>query len=189
MKHRGRSWFFLSIAFVACIGVIVLYMAESHKILSVEPTAWTQDQSADCAVVLTGGSGRVREGFDLLAQNRVKKLIISGVYPAARLREIFPEWPYYGPISEDDVILDRRSNTTFGNAQQTLPLVEALKCESMILVTSRVHMYRSFKIFRKVYGPDMPIYRRAIVSGEYDPNWLDISLEATKSIFYSVWAY
>lgn len=152
-------------------------------------TSWEEDQQADCAVVLTGGAGRVREGFDLLAQKRIKKLIISGVYPHATLREIFPQWPYYGSLDQRDVVLEKRSGTTYGNAQQSLPLVEALHCRDLILITSRIHMYRSLRIFSAVFPSSIPIYPRSIVQGSYDSPWPELTMEVVKSLFYSLWAY
>lgn len=166
-----------------------LYMREIKRVSSFGPTAWEEDHRADCAVVLTGGPGRVREGFDLLAREAVQKLIISGVHPYASLREIFPQWPFYGNINERDVVLERRSETTYGNAQQSLPLVEALHCRSLVLITSTLHMYRAQRTFRNVFPPDFPIVYRAILSGRYKPGFQDLAIEATKSIFYSIWAY
>lgn len=169
--------------------VAALLFQESQKILAQEVSAWTEEHRADCVVVLTGSRGRVREGFDLLVQGRVRKLIISGVYPGSELRDIFPQWPFYGPLNEEDVILEKRSNTTYGNAQQSLPLVEALRCRDLILVTSRLHMYRASKIFHAVFPPDFTIYTRAVVGGRYEPEFLDLMLEAVKSLFYEMWAY
>lgn len=171
------------------VGTGYLFWQESQKVLSTEPTAWFQEQTGDCAVVLTGGPSRVREGFDLLAQGRIRKLIISGVFPGAELREIFPEWPFYGPISEEDVVLEKRSGSTFGNARQSLPLVEALKCRNIILVTSRLHMYRSERIFKSVFPSEIEIIPRAIVAGSLKPSFIDLSLESFKSLFYAIWAY
>jgi uncharacterized SAM-binding protein YcdF (DUF218 family) len=119
----------------------------------------------------------------------VRKLLISGVYPQAELRDIFPQWPYYGPLSEDDVILEKRSNTTYGNAQQTLPLVEALRCRDLILITSRIHMYRAARIFHAVFPSDFVIYPRAVVAGRYQPEIPDLLLESVKSLFYHVWTF
>ncbi len=164
-------------------------MVESKKILAQKITAWTDDQRGDCAVVLTGSPGRVREGFDLIAQGRVRKLIISGVYPQAELIDIFPQLPYYGPISESDIVLEKRSLTTYGNAQQTQPLVEALQCKDIILVTSRLHMYRSLRIFRSVFPPEFEIKPRAVIAGSIDPDFFELTLEVTKSLFYRLWAY
>jgi uncharacterized SAM-binding protein YcdF (DUF218 family) len=166
-----------------------VYSRERQNILAQKPTEWTEPAHADCAVVLTGGPARIRAGFDLLSQNRVRKLIISGVYPGAVLREIFPQLPFYGPISEDDIILEKRSSTTYGNAQQSLPLIEALHCKSVVLVTSRLHMYRSFRLFRSVLPPEIRITPRAVVANRLEPNPIEIFIETVKSLFYSLFAY
>lgn len=166
-----------------------LYRREK-RLISAEPiSAWSEDHKADCAIVVTGGPGRVREGFDLLAQGQVHKLIISGVHPKATLREIFPQWPYYGGLHAEDVVLERRSGTTFGNAQQSLPLVEALRCRSLVLITSHLHMRRAFKTFREVYPPEILILTRAVSSGSVPPRPGDLTVEVLKSLFYSLWAY
>lgn len=152
-------------------------------------TSWDEDVSADCAVVVTGGPARIQEGFDLLARHAVQKLIVSGVHPHAELREIFPKIAYYGEIRDQDVVLEKRSQTTFGNAQQTLPLVEALRCRDMVLITSRTHMYRTMRTFQAEFPPEFPIIPRAVVSGSIEPSMQNVLLESLKSLFYSFWAY
>ncbi|MCB0392102.1 MAG: YdcF family protein [Bdellovibrionales bacterium] len=166
-----------------------LFYKESQKILSTNLNSWSQDYTADCAVVLTGAAGRVREGFDALYQNRVKTLIISGVYQGASWKEIFPQWIYYGALDPKNIILEKRSETTYGNAQQTLPLVEAVGCRDILLITSRLHMYRSFKIFSKYYPDSITVQPVAVVSGNYSPKVEDVLYESMKSLFYSLWAY
>lgn len=165
------------------------FFFESRKILSEPITVWTQDPVADCAVVLTGGSNRVREGGDLLARGQVKKLILSGVYTNAQFREIFPLWPFYGDVREKDVIFDRRSGTTYGNAQQSLPIVEALGCRDVILVTSNIHMYRAYRTFKASYPPTIPIIPYTVNSGRYESSWYEVSTEVLKSLFYNLWAF
>jgi uncharacterized SAM-binding protein YcdF (DUF218 family) len=158
--------------------------------IALEPiSAWTEDHKGDCAVVLTGGAGRVREGFDLLAQGQVRKLIISGVHAHSTLRDIFPQLPFYGDLRPEDVILERRSTTTYGNAVQSLPLVEALRCRRVVLITSHVHMRRSLKTFRAVFPADVLLSTRSISSGAVPARSSDVFVEALKSIFYSLWAY
>ena len=166
-----------------------LFYRESQLILKNPVNAWSEDFTADCAVVLTGASGRVREGVDALYQNRVKTLIISGVYQGARWKEIFPQWIYYGELDPQDIILEKRSATTYGNAQQTLPLVEAIGCRDILLITSRLHMYRSFRIFDKYFPDSITIQPVAVVSGSYRPKVEDVFYESLKSLFYSLWAY
>lgn len=165
------------------------YVREFRRVLNQPLHSWVEDHVADCAVVLTGGPNRIREGIDLLARKSVKKVIISGVHPQADLREIFPQWPFYGDLREQDVILEKRSRTTFGNAQQSLPLVEALRCRDVILITSRSHMYRAMKMFQAEFPPGIPIYARATIAAQVQPSWPEVGLEAIKSLFYLAWAY
>ena len=174
---------------VLVVTLVWAFVRELRTILSQPLASWSEDQSADCAVVVTGGPNRVREGFDLLSRRAVQKLIISGVHPQAELREIFPLWPYYGDLREQDVVLERRSRTTYGNAQQSLPLVEALRCRDVILITSRAHMYRALKTFRAEFPPGFTILPRAVVGASIGPGWGEATLETLKSIFYSLWAY
>jgi uncharacterized SAM-binding protein YcdF (DUF218 family) len=165
------------------------FVHEVREIVLQPLSAWTEDVNADCAIALTGGPNRVREGFDLLSKRNVLKLIVSGVNPQAELRNILPVWPYYGDLHEQDVILDRRSRTTYGNAQQSLPLVEALHCRDAVLITSRVHMYRALKTFRAQFPVGYAIVPYAVAGTIEPPSWDEISVEALKSLFYSLWAY
>ncbi len=182
-----RPELFLVVLLVAAF--LVAFVREYAKVTAQPINSWQEDVSADCAVVLTGGSNRVREGFDLLSRGQIKKLIISGVYSNAQLREIFPLWPFYGNIREQDVVLDRRSTTTYGNAQQTLPIVEALGCRDVALITSNLHMYRSVQTFKSTYPSHILIIPYAVNPGRVDSNLWETSTEVFKSLFYMLWAY
>ncbi|MFS4459697.1 YdcF family protein [Bdellovibrio sp. HCB2-146] len=188
VKKLIRSRSFWALLFLAA-GLGYRFFHEYRSIENENIQSWVKTPSADCAIVLTGGPGRVREGFDLLANGNVKKLVISGVYSNARLREIMPLWALYGNLSENDVVLDRRSETTYGNAQQSLPLVEALKCRDVLLVTSRLHMYRSFRTFRATFPENIYVEKHSIVGPRYEASVWEVSFEALKSLFYSLWAY
>ena len=167
--------------------LIILFAQEERRILRQPVNSWSQDQSADCAIVLTGAAGRIREGFDLLANHHIKKLIIAGVDPHVSLREIFPLWPLYARLKSQDVVLERRSRTTYGNAQQSIPLVAALGCRDLLLVTSTIHMFRALRTFRAAYPPDFPIYPCAVALPALKI-W-EVPLETIKSLFYSLFAY
>lgn len=159
------------------------------KVRSEPISSWTEDHYGDCAVVLTGGPGRVREGIDLLVRGQVKKLIISGVHPQSSLYEIFPEWPFYFSLNPEDVVLERQSTTTYGNAVQSLMLVEALKCYKMVLITSQPHIYRADRTFRAVFPQDYQIIKHSIPHGSGQTEVEEYAVEAVKSVFYSLWAY
>lgn len=165
------------------------WLEEVKRVTQYPVSAWSESQQAECAIVLTGEKSRVGEGFDLLYRNQVKRLIISGVNPTSHLEEIFPNIIFYGKIEPENIILEKSSKTTYGNAQQTLPIVETLKCHDIILVTSRLHMYRAIQTFQATYPSDIPIYPRGTVGRQYNLSYDQIAIESLKSMFYSLWVY
>lgn len=190
MKKRG--WLGLFTLFVVLLGLGYLgsvFYRHFHVVRSYPVTAWTVDHRADCGVVLTGSTNRIHDGFEQLYLKRIKKLIISGVNPATQLRDIFPQRAFYGELDEDDIILEKRSLTTYGNALQTLPLVEALNCKDIVLITSKLHMPRALATFRQHFPEDLPIYARSTVGRRFDPHWTSVGGEALKSLFYDLWIF
>lgn len=176
--------------FIALSSLILLLLGvwigiDSYRLRYQKVTSWYQDSKGDCAVVLTGGPGRVREGFDLLQRGDVRKLIISGVNPDVRLLDIFPQRPFYPSVQNFNVILESHSRTTFGNQTHTLPLLEKLGCVNVLLVTSQVHMPRAHRLFTK----------RAEGAGEFnfikhsiyaEPTLRATLYESLKKVFYEI---
>jgi len=178
----------------AVIAVLVVafawtYALEIRRVAATPLNAWTEDITADCGIVLTGGANRVRDGFDLLARHSIRKLIISGVHAQADLTDIFPELPFYASVNPDDVVLERRSQTTYGNAQQSMAMVEALHCQDAVLITSRLHMYRAFRTFKAEFPPNFNLNQRAVFGALSDQGWTELGWEGVKSLFYSLWVY
>ena len=166
-----------------------LFLLEFRKVSSGKITVWDENYKADCAVVLTGGTGRVQEGFALLSRKSVQKLIISGVHHKATLREIFPLWPFYGELNQEDVILEKKSKTTYGNAQEIRKLVFELGCEDLILITSYIHLYRAGKVFKAFFPYDYEIYLAGVAPHVSYISFEAYVMETLKSLFYSLWAY
>ncbi len=180
----------MRLAIVAAILTVTYVLLMEYRRINIEPiSSWEKDPSADCAIVLTGGPGRVREGLSLLSRNMVKKLIISGVHPDVEFNELYPSWIYMGEIDEKDVVLERRSSTTYGNAQQSLPIVEALGCRDAVLVTSQYHMPRAYQTFVAAFPPGFPLIKHALTGGKTESSQAEIWVEVLKGLFYSVWAY
>lgn len=177
------------ILFALSIVFSLFFVREWNRIEAIEMTSWNQSVSADCGVVLTGGPGRIREGFALLENGSIKKLVISGVNSQSQLRDIFPIWPFYSHAKENDILLEKKSQTTYGNAQQSLSLIEALQCRDVVLVTSKLHMYRSSKTFKAVVPDSIDIRLHPVVAGSLRASFWEISIEVIKSLFYSLWAY
>ena len=52
----------------------------------------------DAAVVLTGGSGRLEHGIDVLERHKAKRLLIAGVDPSVRKRDLAQRVPGSGAL-------------------------------------------------------------------------------------------
>ncbi|MFZ3229543.1 MAG: YdcF family protein [Pseudobdellovibrio sp.] len=166
--------------------MLILFIRENRFILNEPESKLTDDTlRADCGVVLTGSAGRIREAFEVLAQKKIRKLIVSGVYKETQLIDIFPHLTFYPDISENDIYLEKKSESTYGNAVQSLALVEALKCRDILLITSQLHMYRANRIFAKAYPARIKI-KKMSVPNKKDFSYFDYFLETFKSTLY--WA-
>lgn len=188
-EAKRPRWMLRLALTILVVGVGIRLFREIQVVRSTPVNSWEREAVADCGVVLTGGPGRVREGFDLLSEKKIKKLIVSGVHPEVKLRDLMPAWPFYGNLREEDVVLEKRSETTWGNAQQSLPIVEALRCRDILLITSQLHMARAYRTFRAVYPENVEIQTQAVVGHRWPAPFLEVLTEALKSLFYSVWAY
>lgn len=160
-----------------------------YLIQSEEMTSWTRDTEAECALVLTGGPNRIREGFALLSRKQVQRLIISGVNPTTELRDLMNPWDLiWGPDLEK-ITLEKRSTTTYGNAQQTLPIVEGLGCRRVAVITSQLHMYRAFKTLRAAFPSNIEILKHSVPPTTSEVGFWENSTELFKTVFYSIWAF
>ena len=190
MRLRGRKRYLIA---TLIFFTLALFGYEAWQIANdfpVNPAEAETDQliEMDCGVVLTGGPGRIREAFEILGQKKIRKLIISGVYKEAQLSEIFPPLPFYPEINPGDVILEKRSESTFGNAVQSLAVVQTLQCKNILLITSQMHMHRSYKIFKTIYPASIPIQKFYVYHLRKDPSEMDLLLETIKSVFYMVFS-
>ncbi|MBU6235136.1 MAG: YdcF family protein [Alphaproteobacteria bacterium] len=109
------------------------------------------DKPADLTVVLTGGTGRVEEGFDLLAKGESRALLISGVHPDVNLQNLVDLWG-----GEKDVILKhccvtlgRKADDTESNATETAEYITGKDIKTIRIVTSNYHMPRAWILFRR----------------------------------------
>jgi uncharacterized SAM-binding protein YcdF (DUF218 family) len=114
------------------------------------------ERVTDAIVVLTGGSGRVHRGLQLLAEKRAKKLFISGVYRGVDVQELLRVSQRSPGDLECCVALGYEADSTRGNARETASWMREQGLRSLRLVTAAYHMPRSLLEFRRVL-PDAEI--------------------------------
>ena len=98
---------------------------------------------ADGIVALTGAASRIPDAIELLATERGKRLLITGVHRATSSREIARITPLYSKYFTCCIDLDRSALNTFGNALETRRWARGHNFNSLIVVTSNWHMPRA----------------------------------------------
>jgi uncharacterized SAM-binding protein YcdF (DUF218 family) len=103
----------------------------------------TLERKADGIVVLTGAASRIPDAIELLAAERGKRLLITGVHRATSATEIARLTPLYSKYFTCCIDLDRSALNTFGNALETKRWAREHSFNSLIVVTSNWHMPRA----------------------------------------------
>jgi uncharacterized SAM-binding protein YcdF (DUF218 family) len=101
------------------------------------------DRKADGILVLTGAASRIPDAIELLAAERGKRLLITGVHRATSAKEIARLTPLYSKFFSCCIDLDRSALNTFGNAIETKRWAHEHNFNSLIVVTSNWHLPRA----------------------------------------------
>lgn len=127
----------------------------------------------DAIVVLTGGSARLSQGLDLLAEKRARKLFVSGVYHGVDITELFRVRQQSPDEFACCVTLGHDADDTRGNATETAAWMREQGFVSLRLVTASYHMPRSLLEFRHAM-PDIEILPNPVFPANFkqDEWWL-----------------
>ena len=127
---------------------------------------------ADGIVVLTGAAERIPDAVQLLAADRGKRLLITGVYRSTRAGQIARLSPLYAKYSKCCIDLGHAALNTFGNAIETKRWASEHNFVSLIVVTSNWHMPRAMTEIRHQL-PQAKLISYPVVSEKYknDPWW------------------
>jgi uncharacterized SAM-binding protein YcdF (DUF218 family) len=147
----------LVIGFFVFFGIVASQKPENIKSVS------------DIAVVLTGGTGRVEAGFDLVINNHTKALFISGVHPDTTLKKLVDLWD--GTQTQKDIILNHccinighMADSTENNAAETAAWVKNKNIQTIRIVTSSYHMPRAWLLFGRAL-PDKTLEQWPVAGG------------------------
>ena len=130
------------------------------------------DRKADGIVVLTGGSSRVSDAMELLADGYGKRLLISGVHPTNAASNISRSLSDNQSLLSCCVDLDRSAVNTRSNAAQTRRWAHQRGFKSLIVVTSNYHMPRAIVELSHAM-PDIALIPYAVVGEKWrdEPWW------------------
>ena len=135
------------------------------------------EQRTDAIVVLTGGSGRLERGFDLIERGVARRMLISGVERTVRPVELAEAYDVEERLFDCCIVLGRESFDTRSNADEVARWVERRRIRSIRLVTNDLHMPRAGYELRKRVGDDLTIVRDAVPT---EPDFGAIFIEYNK---------
>ena len=136
-------WIGFVTIFVCVVGTLLLAAGFIWFAWRIPGEDISSDRKADGIVVLTGAASRIPDAIELLAAERGKRLLITGVHRATSAREIARLTPLYSKFFTCCVDLDRSALNTFGNAIQAKRWAREHNFNSLIVVTSNWHMPRA----------------------------------------------
>ncbi len=156
-------------------GAVLLGGGFCWFVLNVPAEEVTLDRKADGIVVLTGAASRIPDAIELLAAERGKRLLISGVHRAISAREIARLAPLYSKFFSCCIDLDRSALNTFGNAIEAKRWTREHNFNSLIVVTSNWHMPRAMAEFAHQL-PDVTLISYPVISPKVkdEPWWSNL---------------
>lgn len=162
---------FLTMA-AGATAVVLLAGGFGWFVSRIAPDEVSLDNKADGIVVLTGAAARIPDAIELLATERGKRLLITGVHRATSAREIARLTPLYSKYFTCCIDLDRSALNTFGNALETRRWARDHNFNSLIVVTSNWHMPRAMAELEHQL-PDVTLIPYPVISekAKAEPWW------------------
>ena len=138
------------------------------------------EERTDAIVVLTGRRERLDRGFDLLRRGVAQRMLISGVDPSVRERELGPAYHVEPRLIACCVDIEQRSFDTRSNADEVKGWMERRRYRSMRLVTDDVHMPRARNEIASRLGDEIAILPDAVPTS---PGFRVLFFEYNKFLF------
>jgi uncharacterized SAM-binding protein YcdF (DUF218 family) len=148
---------------------------------------------ADVIVVLSGDTGeRVREGVRLYEAGVAPKILMTGgPFFQTSMADVMADYAVSLGVPSENIMRETQSVSTYTNATGTLPLLEQIDANRVILVTSRFHTARSYETFRSVLPLTMTLFVHGAEDGVQERNWWQngemletVLIELGKTMYY-----
>ena len=177
----GRAASYAALLLIGALGAGFLGFLSQIRSEEERPTV-----RADGIVVLTGGSSRVTDAVDLLANGYGRRLLISGVHWTNGRADISRSLPENSSLLNCCVDLDRSAVNTRSNALETRRWARDRGLRSLIVVTSNYHMPRALVELSHAM-PDVTLVAYPVVGEKWneEPWW---STGAAARLLFSEYA-
>jgi uncharacterized SAM-binding protein YcdF (DUF218 family) len=150
-RRRGRSFR----ALLLLLALLFLPPAVPHLLSLRDPGP--PARPADAIFVLSGGEGRIQEGYRAWSGGAARELYILGAGRRVPVARIVPEVSQIPAEALSRIHVEGWSENTLENAFSAKSAVGGGKYSSVILVTSDYHIPRAYLAFRKVLPPEVSL--------------------------------
>jgi len=140
----------------------------------------------DAAVVITGGSGRIEHGVEVVRLHKAKRLLVAGADPSVTKADLIRRLGGSKRLVNCCVDLGSESVDTRSNAEEAARWLAKHHYSSLRLITSDWHMRRARYEFRRVLGRDYKLVADAVRT---EPGFLTLFAEYNKYVLrrLAVW--
>jgi uncharacterized SAM-binding protein YcdF (DUF218 family) len=145
--------------------------------------AKTSAADTDGIVVITGGSGRIEHGVDMLAAGKAKRMLVAGTDPSVTKNDIIHRLGGRKRLVQCCIDLGSESVDTRSNAEETRRWLERRHFKSVRLVTSDWHMRRARYEFRLQLGGKYDVLPDAVRT---EPGFMTLFAEYNKYLLRRV---
>ncbi len=128
---------------VRLLGALALVWALGFAAFMLALPRPLEDNTTDGIVVPTGAPGRIDRGLRLLRDGQAKRMLVTGVAPGVRARDLAREYDTPRRVFRCCVDLGPEAVDTRTNAEETAAWVRARGYRTLRLVTSDWHMARA----------------------------------------------
>ena len=149
--------------------------------------AQSKTPATDAVVVLTGGSGRIEHGVEVVKLHKAKRLLVAGADPSVTKDDIARRLGGSRRLINCCVDLGSESVDTRSNAEEASRWLAQHHFKSVRLITSDWHMRRARYEFRKLLGDKIILVTDGVRS---EPSFLTLFGEYNKYVLrrLAVWA-
>ena len=137
----------------------------------------------DAAVVITGGSGRIEHGVEILSQRKARRLLVAGADPLVTKPDLVRRLGGREKLLRCCVDLGSESVDTRSNAEEAERWLAKHNYRSLRLITSDWHMRRARYEFGRVLGNRYTIVPDAVRT---EPRFITLFGEYNKYVLRRV---
>lgn len=161
MTRTRRKTLFLT--FLVLLSIIILWFFAPFWLNKIGSFSISNEtlQKADIIIVLSGDDEgqRLRHACHLYRKGYAKRILLSGgtnLWEETGI-DLMEKYLFQLGIPREDVLSERRSESTVENALFSKHLMETKGLNSAIVVTSPNHTRRVSIIFNKIFSPKMKV--------------------------------